>query len=970
MIADERERTEALDPSRSFIVQAPAGSGKTALLVQRYLNLLATVEKPESVVAMTFTRKAAAELKERIHDAFQAVHRGDTPQSDHEQKTFELAAAVLKQDARYGWNLLSDTTRLQIQTIDSLCAALTRQMPVVSGFGGFARVVEDATELYHRAARETLREMAEGNGTDRLLLARIGVYFDSDFVSLENQIVGMLARRDQWRFAVEEADQPVAGFCKLLERAQRALVNVFRTQGTVDFTAITQAAIAVLGTPDQPSDLLYGLDYRIQHLLVDEFQDTSYSQYELINALTAQWSDGDGHTLFLVGDPMQSIYGFRGAEVSLFLKSWHDEALKSVRLHRISLSTNFRCTPEILSWVIKHFEPIMSEDTGGAVQFRGSEASRVEGGVIPELTALIDDKTGDKEAVVVAKRAKAALQRGSVAILVRSRNHLLSILPALRQEGVPYEAVEIAKLADQQHVEDVISLTRALLHTGERLSWLACLRAPWCGLSLTDLSLLAEEERERNIPELLLDPAKIGSLSVESRWRIARTGEILLNALAKVGRVPLRGLLEDTWLLLGGPAILRDAHEADDIRTYLNLVGEMEQGGVIRDFSLLAQRMEFLFAKPASGAGYVQVMTVHQAKGLEFDTVIIPQLGGSARLSERDLLAWNEDVDGDGRVTLTVAAQPRKGEKAEKYDTIRKMQAAKELHELKRLFYVGCTRARNELYLVGSAKTAKNGSDLQKPWSTSFLRLIWGSVTADFEGALRGSPVQRSLFDEVSPVRRTILRRLPADWRSPQFADSVEWGPSYVRAVASSRDRTYEWVSDTARHVGTVTHEILKRISATAKAAEFEGLIKTELRRLGVPEAEETGAAERVLRAIKTTLASDRGRWILGDHPNSHREWPIGGRIGDQLVSGTVDRLFRDEEGRLWIIDFKTSEHQGGKLERFLDEEQRRYHEQLENYATLLWRIEAGPIHLGLYFPLLDAWREWAFAESSALVAH
>jgi len=667
---------------------------------------------------------------------------------------------------------------------------------------------------------------------------------------------------------------------------------------------------------------------------------------------------------------MQSIYGFRGAEVSLFLKSWHDQALNSVRLQPISLKTNFRCTPEILSWVTKHFEPIMSDDTDGAVQFRGSEASRGEGGAAPELTALIDDKTGEKEAAVVASRAKAALQRGSVAILVRSRNHLLSILPALRQEGVPYEALEIARLADQQHVEDVISLTRALLHTGDRISWLACLRAPWCGLSLSDLSLLAEDERERNIPDLLLDPAKIGALPVESRWRVARTGEILLNALAKVGRVPLRGLLEDAWLLLGGPAILRDAHEADDIRTYLDLVEDMEQGGVIRDFSLLAQRMEFLFAKPASGTGFVQVMTVHQAKGLEFDTVIIPQLGGSARPLERDLLAWNEEVDEHGLVTLTVAAQPRKGEKAEKYDTIQKVQAAKELHELKRLFYVGCTRAKNELYLVGSAKAAKNGSDLQKPWSTSFLRLIWNGVAADFESALRRSPLQRSLFEQVSPARRTILRRLPADWRSPQFANSIEWRPAYVSAVASSRNRTYEWASNSARHVGTVTHEILKRIRDTAKVSELESLIRTELRRLGVPEAEEASAAERVLRAVKNTLASERGRWILRDYANSRREWPIGGRIGDQLISGTIDRLFRDEKGRLWIIDFKTSEHQGGRLERFLDEEQRRYREQLENYATLLWRIESGPIYLGLYFPLLDAWREWAFAESTALTAH
>ena len=747
-------------------------------------------------------------------------------------------------------------------------------------------------------------------------------------------------------------------------------MSVFRARGTVDFTAITQAAITVLGTPDQPSDLLYGLDYRIQHLLVDEFQDTSYSQYELINALTAQWSDGDGHTLFLVGDPMQSIYGFRGAEVSLFLKSWHDEALKSVRLHRISLSTNFRCTPEILSWVTRHFEPIMSEDTDGAVRFRGSEAARAGAGVVPEFTALIDDKAGEKEAAVVAARAKAALQRGSVAILVRSRNHLLSILPALRGEGVSYEALEIARLAEQQHVEDVISLTRALLHTGDRIAWLACLRAPWCGLSLSDLSLLAEDERERNIPDLLFDPAKIGALPVESRWRVARVGEILLGALKNVGRVPLRGLVEDTWLLLGGPAILREAHQAEDIRTYFDLVEEMEQGGVIRDFSLLAQRMEFLFAKPASGPEYVQVMTVHQAKGLEFDTVIIPQLAGSARLSERDLLAWNEEVDERGLVRLTVAAQPRKGEKAEKYDAIRKLQTAKELHELKRLFYVGCTRAKNELYLVGSTRMAKNGSDVQKPWSTSFLRLIWESVAADFESAVRRTPHQRSLFEQIAPARRTILRRLPADWRSPQFAKSVEWRPAYVRAVASSQNRSYEWVSDTARHVGTVTHEILKHIGETAKAAELEPLVRVELRRLGVPEPEEPAAVERVLQAVTKTVESERGRWILGEHANSRREWPIGGRVGDQLISGTIDRLFRDEQDRLWIIDFKTSEHQGGKIERFLDEEQRRYREQLENYATLLWRIETGPIHLGLYFPLLDAWREWAFAESSVLIAH
>ncbi len=968
MIADQSERSQALDPSRSFIVQAPAGSGKTALLVQRYLKLLSLVEKPESVVAMTFTRKAAAELNERIHEALLAADKNSSMESEHDSQTRDLAVAVLRQDRRQGWNLLLDHHRLQIQTIDSLCAMLTCQMPVVSGFGGSARVVEDASSFYRLAARDTLRNLAEGSPENQSLLSRLGIYFDSDFVSLEDQIVGMLAQRDQWRFAGGDNDPQVGDFCELLTAAEQALAEVFRQYSTVDFTAITRSAIQVLGAPEQPSDLLFGLDYRIQHLLVDEFQDTSFAQYELIDALTAQWSDGDGHTLFLVGDPMQSIYGFRGAEVSLFLKSWNDESLKSVRLHPISLRTNFRCTPEILTWVRRQFEPIMSGDLDGGVQFRLSETARPVGGILPGLTALVDDSGDEEEAATVAKLAKSARKRGSVAILVRSRNHLESILPALREQGLPYEAVDIDKLADQQHVDDLISLTRAILHTGDRVSWLSCLRAPWCGLTVSDLAALAENERERTVVDLLLDPDKIAALSVEGRWRAVRCGEILTAALSKVGRVSLRTLLEDVWLLLGGPAILQEPQRVDDVRNYFDLIEELEDGGILRDLTLLNQRLDCLFAKPSKGDNYIQVMTVHQAKGLEFDTVIIPQLAGGSRSSDRDLLIWDEFVDADGNGILNVAAQPRKGEKDDRYETIRQAHNAKEEHELKRLFYVGCTRAKNELYLLGNTKAKKEG--VHTPRSNTFLRLIWQNVEAEFMSVLRRSPVQRSLFAEEKQARKTILRRVEADWQLPSFSRSVEWQPAFRETTASARKVTYEWVSDTGRHVGTVAHDILKRFAeAGASDSALASVVQSELLRLGVPKPEEAAGSERVLRAVRNTLSSERGQWILSPHSESRSEWPVGGIVGSQIVSGAIDRIFRAEDGRLWIIDFKTSEHEGGRTKKFLDEEQRRYKPQLESYATLVARLEKGPISLGLYFPLLDAWREWEFEEAAVLAA-
>lgn len=977
MIADQHERDRALDPSRSFIVEAPAGSGKTGLLTQRYLRLLSIVERPESIVAMTFTRKAAAEMRERIHAALLAAQNGTPPSGEHDRRTRDLALKAVARDRKKGWNLLVDTGRPQIQTIDSLCAMLARQMPVVSGFGGVHEIVEDAREFYRLAARRTIRQLAEGGEEQRALFYRASLHFDSNLALLERQIAEMLEQRDQWsHLTVYDSDPLVEEFCELLNRGHTALLEVFRERSVVDFTELNRAAIAALGSAERPSDLLYRLDYRIEHLLVDEFQDTSHAQYDLINALTAQWSDGDGHTLFVVGDPMQSIYRFRGAEVSLFLQSWRDERLGTVRLNRISLNTNFRSTPEILAWVQDKFAPIMSEDDGGAVKFRPSVASRSSCGAHPQLVALIDDKNGNAEASALVKIAEQALRNGTVAILVRSRAHVARILPELRAAGVQYEAVEIDELRSQQHVIDLLSLASAISHSADRPAWLACLRAPWCGLTLSDLAALAENEPDRAILDLLSDANRVAGLSTDGRLRAVRFQEVMSSAVAQAGRTSLRELVERTWLALGGPAALAAENQQEDVDTFLDLLEQTEQGGVIRDFNAVETRLEFLYAKPASGSNYVQVMTVHQAKGLEFDTVIIPHLAGGARSSDYDLLIWTEIPEQDGSSRLSIAAQPPKGVKDPRYDGVNKEVQQRELHELKRLFYVACTRAKNALYVTGNANANKKGDGLHKPGSATFLGLIWGAVENEYRSALRRRavlPNRHVANGQNAP--KTILNRLPATWQPPRLEPSIRWQPRLQRATASGRKITYEWVSDTSRHVGTVVHELLKRAARSGSAtwngnslSAISGTVRSELLRLGVPHAEAPKAESQVLRALTNTLRSPRGQWILREHAEACSEAPLTGRIQNQLVNGTIDRMFRDEQGRFWIIDYKTSEHQGGRLERFLNEEQRRYRPQLESYALLMSRVVSGPISLGLYFPLLDAWREWKFEEERAII--
>src|SRR5512146_49625 len=152
-VPDLAERRRALDPARSFIVQAPAGSGKTELLIQRYLGLLAHVDHPEEIVAVTFTRKAAGEMRERVLGALADAQSGAVPATEHEELTLELASAALRRDTRAGWRIADHPARLRIQTVDALCAALTRQMPVLSRFGSQPESMEDAGELYLEAAR-------------------------------------------------------------------------------------------------------------------------------------------------------------------------------------------------------------------------------------------------------------------------------------------------------------------------------------------------------------------------------------------------------------------------------------------------------------------------------------------------------------------------------------------------------------------------------------------------------------------------------------------------------------------------------------------------------------------------------------------------------------------------------------------------------------------------------------------------
>ncbi|MEK6594599.1 MAG: UvrD-helicase domain-containing protein [Pseudomonadota bacterium] len=1142
-IPDLAQRSRALDAAQSFIVQAPAGSGKTELLIQRYLRLLACVDHPEEIVAVTFTRKAAGEMRERVLQAMNAARAGDAPESAHEKLTLELAGAALARDAAADWHIADNPARLRIQTIDSLCASLTRQMPMLSRFGSQPESMEDADELYLEAARATVGAI-ENDDAIAQDMERLLTHLDNDVARIEELLADMLRRRDHWlrlvsgreraeleaalgnarraalqqvcmlfpasardetlelaryaaanlaavegdsyiidlkdilefpgyaeadakrwqglaelllikdgawrksldkrqgfptgtskvekenarqwkqrmaqllddfsandslRFALDDlrrlpppayADsqwEVLGAIMRLLPRAVAQLKLAFQSRGQVDFVEVAQGALRALGDADAPTDLALALDYRIRHLLIDEFQDTSISQYELVARLTAGWEVGDGRSVFAVGDPMQSIYRFREAEVGLFLRA-RAAGIGSIELQPIALSANFRSQAGIVDWVNATFAQVMParEDVAaGAVPYTASAATRAAlAGPAVSVHAFFDnDHAAEAQQVAdIVAQAHGDDAPGTVAILVRNRSHLREIVPRLKAAGLRFRAIEIEELGHRPVVQDLLALTRALSHPADRLAWLALLRAPWCGLTLADLHVLAGADHVRSVWELMHDDARTSALSADGCARLVRTRAALQASLAQRCRGELRARVAGAWYALGGPACVEDVTDLEDAEIYFDYLESHEQAAEIADLEAFEQGLAKLYALPDLEADErLQIMTIHKAKGLEFDTVIVPGLGRAPHSDDKRLFLWMEQprsafpprseaqkqaaslsldgrgTEGEGETELLLAPIQETGTDNDPiYNWLQKLDAGKEGHEQGRLLYVAATRARQRLHLLGSVRLARDadGQIELKPPQKALLGKLWPVVESVYAQAAQHA--QQSAPPAPQEDAATIdqnLQRLPAAWALPASPPPAAWTPPPDMARAQE-EIEFSWAGETARHVGSVVHRWLQRIAEDGlngwdktRVGGLNKIFREQLVLRGVPADELAAATARVAQALAQTLADERGRWLLGAQHDARNEYRITAMHDGRPLNLVIDRLFRDADGRQWIVDYKTSSHEGGDIAAFLDREQERYAAQLARYADAVGNAQGTM--LGLYFPLLAGWREW-----------
>ncbi|SFV85139.1 ATP-dependent DNA helicase pcrA [hydrothermal vent metagenome] len=1043
---DLTQRQQALDISQSFIVQAPAGSGKTELLTQRYLKLLANCGNPENVIAMTFTNKAVDEMTHRVLSALKLTKQS-RPNEAHKQTTYDLAAAVIQRSDEQGWDLLQNPKRLKISTIDGLYSLINNRYPLPEQLVPRQIMAQqwEREQAYQYASQETLKMIDDvdyGKAIADLLL-----HLDNNVGKFERLVVQMLSKRDQWLgrlyrdnvldlqilqdsaraiileyledlhglaklhlgkdfFALMalsldkgyasvsalpgyeasdfEAWQLVANLCltgegkwrktlnknsgfppELKEQKDRLLKIIQGLDGNealkialinlgslpdVDFSQAQADTLKVISTVLKlcvaqlnlyfeekqtndfievalnanralvdVSDIALFLDYKVQHLLIDEFQDTSASQFNTLSKLIEEWQIGDGKTLFLVGDPMQSIYRFRESQVGLFLQV-RDEGIANITPTSLVLDTNFRSSKSIVEGNNEFFRQIFPKEDDvykGAISYSQSQSNSNE----EEKEAIVFYPFAHdqylQEATTIGTIVADTLARdgqGTIAILVRGRAHLQCIAEQLKSDGVAFESVDITELQNHLLTRDLLSLTKAVLHLGDKLAWLSVLRASWCGLVLDDLLVLSEND-EKIIYQQLNDESVLSKLSVDGQKRAKHLHHCLQDVINNQGRFNFVELLTHAINQLGYTNEVLSDVELSIKDKFLQIVYNCEQQQLLN-----AKTIESVLEKlyEPSDRAKVKLMTVHASKGLEFDTVIIPGLGRGSGKDDSPIVRMRE-FSNNSLLFAPIKSATEKWESGA-YKYLKFIETEQNHFESMRLLYVAMTRAKSHLHLLGAVNKSGNIA------KNTLLELLTPFVVHQFDG-IDDTPdtVEQT---EVLQLHRFSELKTPTN-QTLERGEIVEYQQNFERLFKSA--------------LGTLVHQYYEHQLFNPSTEN----IRHRLIEIGTAPSEIEYWQTVIIRLLDNTKNDAQFKWLFKDRESTltEAEFVVEGR------TIAIDRLFVDE-GIMWVIDFKTAEPtENETLDAFIERQKEQHTKQLLFYKQAISEIYTLPVHCALYCP-------------------
>jgi ATP-dependent exoDNAse (exonuclease V) beta subunit len=1032
-----------------LLLDAGAGSGKTSVLVERFVrSVLEDGLDTGAILTITFTEKAAAEMRERIRDRLRELGADEAARATEGAfistihgfcarllRTHALAAGL---DPAFSVLEAPDAERLADQAFDDALEELGRAAPgaidliAAYGAGGLRdAILQVHDELRSRgerrprlpalppapdadAARRELGEAAAAAARELGEITDPGAKVIEALVRLE-RCPEVISADDPWpgdlwavalpggngaalsseaclhytealgAFRVSCEHRRAIRVHDLLDRLLRLFGERYarakREVSGLDFEDLELEARELL---DTDSELRERYRTRFERIMVDELQDTNRVQLDLIESIARG-------NLFTVGDAQQSIYGFRHADVELFEK--RGAALASVGA-RATLDTNFRSRPEILAVINGVFEAAMGE------HFRSLRAGREPAATQdPLVELLVADKGADwameglgapwrvAEARALAARLDRLLATGTavardIVLLTRATTDLRVYERALEERGIPTYVIGGRGYWAHPQVIDMVSYLEALANPRAEEALYTVLASPLVGVPADALVILAAVARARDVDPwaVLREPdGAFDGLGSADRERLAAFAGWFAADRRAAGRTPVESLIdraiEQTGYDLAVLAMPGGQRRLANVRKLMRLAREHEaaHGSDLHDFLELVARR----ARAGSGAGEareseapvegealdaVRLMTIHRAKGLEFDVVCVADLGRGPR--------WRAEllrVGRDGRVGLRLA-EPGTGrrESALDYRTLGEERQAAEAREERRLFYVAMTRARERLILSGAAKLevwpeleGKGGGGGPIAWigpavaerddvAVAFvqpedLSLPEADVPdpelriEDRRGEPREAepevsapappppsapapPVAALSYTSLAEYKRCGYRfyaervlRLPAA-RGVEEPASVR-----VRGGGGGGELPPGALSPTER--GTLVHALLERLDFRRPAVATEAAVAAAAARFGLTVAAGGGDSAQIIELVDRFAAGELCR-RLGRATGVRREERFRFLLGSDpgmLIGGVFDVIAREPGGRTLIVDYKTDRLEGADPQTLAD---------------------------------------------------
>lgn len=1074
---------QALNIDRHICVTAGAGSGKTTVLVDRYLKILREGNvDPQEIVAITFTEKAAAEMKERIIEELSPQEEGEGSEQDNSLQGFREKMSTA-----------------HISTIHAFCSRILREFPFQAGVPANFSILQgiDQKLSLQQIIRETLRDIATTlNDPHRTELTRLLQRYGGQqklvdfFATMINQrdVVAQLMRdiysersaseiRDSWKQDMltelmslvdvaefirclnavlqiakgkkaenaknltpqleerceQNSDSPevlnlLKEIAELITTGKGDIATASFLPKSIDRTGIadeidflvstaikiknipkndkiddvqtdsedktdeveTDDAFLISTTRDlltlykristeyQTAKLSQGkLDFtdlqlrtrdllrnnkeirqtlieRHKYYMVDEYQDTNELQYELVMLLTNELQSAN---LFIVGDPKQSIYGFRGADVRVFEKT-KQKIIDGNENSDIRLTENFRSLRDPVGFVNYFFNHLMGDgsendfeveyealtqarpsQTNGAVEIllgkQGEDSADEYTLIAQHIKNMKANKGGEN-----GQEAEPPIDYGDIAILIRSRRHLPDIENALLEAGIPYLTTGGVGFYQRQEIYDIWNYLNFLnTPTENQTSLAAILRSPAFGISDTELYEISLQEAENfwdkaQKYQIHSDNLRTAIATLKRHSRFAHRMPVNQLIVTIVNETGMIGTLKT-----GKQGEQRWSNYQKLLELARNFDGD-ENKPILPDFIefldiLITEEPQEGQAPIEASSGAVRIMTIHAAKGLQFPIVILPRLDRGAQIDREPFI---DEAFGIGFSPL----KPEDGYRKtgpEIVTHIKNRGSAKETAEKKRLFYVGATRAQDRLILSGTLSATGKPQQMLE-WLYEHLNIgeeddslslpVALEMFAENRTSLHFFPLQipisRALTDtestdktpdEITPVDfPEPLRKLEATGTSAAF--SVAELANYARCplryqlenVLRIPVNGQEELDQDEDETDAALRSALARITEQSDIEDLDTTIDEALERYPEVTAEsKVGNRSPLRQHVHNFINSELGKTALSAsriQTNQHIHADINGHI----VDGRCDRLFKDETGNYQIINYKTDEAQ------------------------------------------------------------